>query len=79
MSNFACEICGRTQVDKDGVGYVAGCSHYPPHHRKFVLVYFGGDDEKPTRAFYAGAWYKSQRAKRQGKAVHPIAWSDMQL
>ena len=78
MSNFTCEICGRTQVDKDGVGYVAGCSHYPPegrHRDTLITVWYGGDSETPTRASYSGgAWYKSDKAKREGKAVHPIAW-----
>ena len=77
MSCFACETCGRTQVDKDGVGYVAGCSHHPPEGRlrnTFVTVWFGGDDETPARAFYAGAWYKSAKAKAECRAVHPVAW-----
>ena len=77
MSCFACEKCGRTQVFGDDVGYVAGCSHYPPEGRyedMFVTVWFGGDDEVPVRAFYSGAWYKSEKAKREGRAVHPVAW-----
>lgn len=77
MSNFACEKCGHAQVDKPGVGYVAGCAHYPPEGRyrdTLVTVWFGGKDETPTRAFYCGAWYKSDKARREGRAVHPIAW-----
>jgi hypothetical protein len=74
MSCFICETCGRTQVDKDGVGYVSGCSHYPPEHGNFVTVWFGGDDEVPVRAFYRAGWYKSEKAKREGRAVHPVAW-----
>ena len=73
MSNFACEKCGRTQVDKDGIGYVAGCSHYPPEHSDFVDVFFGGD-EPPVKAFYSGAFYKSVLAMNQGRAVHPVYW-----
>lgn len=77
MSNFACEYCGRTQLDKDGVGYVSGCSHYPPEGRfrdTFVNIWFGEEDEIPKKAFYCGAWYKSDEARRQGRAVHPVAW-----
>lgn len=76
MSNFSCEQCGRPQIDSD-IGYIEGCSHYPPEgvlRWKMVDVWFGGENEKPTRAFYCGAWYKSLDAKREGKAVHPVAW-----
>jgi len=73
MSNFACENCGRTQVDKDGVGYVAGCEHYPPEHSDFVNVFFGGD-EPPVKAFYSGGFYTSVLAKNQGRAIHPVYW-----
>jgi len=76
MSHFACEKCGRTQVDKPGIGYIAGCSHYPPHHDFNVLIYFGGDNEIPTNAFYDGAWYKSAKSQSEGRAVHPVAWAD---
>lgn len=76
MSNFACEQCGVTQDDRDGVGYVAGCSHYPPHHKRPVEVSFGGDTPTAT-AFYDGAWYKSEEAKKQGRAVHPVTWRDI--
>ena len=76
MSNFACRICGRTQFDSDR-GYIAGCGHYPPQGRlrgKMVVVWFGGDGEKPTKAFYVGAWYKSESARLEGRAVHPVEW-----
>lgn len=77
MSNFNCEQCGRAQVDKDRVGYVAGCCHYPPEsrfHETLMTVWFS-DDEKPSRAFYSGgAWYKSQKAKARRESVHPVAW-----
>jgi hypothetical protein len=73
MSCFSCEKCGVTQVDKDLVGYVAGCAHYPPEHTGFVTVFFGGDVPS-ARAFYDGAWYKSKEAKAQGRAVHPVTW-----
>jgi|GEM_PF-5891913 len=76
MSHFACEKCGRTQVDRGGIGYIAGCSHYPPYHDRYVMVWFGGPDEKPVQAFYEGAWYKSEKSYREGRAVHPIAWAD---
>ncbi len=76
MSSFNCEHCGRPQIDQDQVGYVEGCSHYPPEHSKFVTVYYGGDTT-PDRAFYKGAWYKSEQSRAHGKAVHPIAWSSI--
>ncbi len=77
MSHFACELCGRTQTDSSR-GYIAGCSHYPPEHSRFVMVWFGGENEEPTRAFYRGAWYRSEKARAQGKAVHPVAWESIE-
>jgi hypothetical protein len=74
MSCFTCETCGRPQIDRDRIGYVSGCSHHPPEHSDYVTVWFGGDDETPTRAFYRGAWYRSEKAQREGRAVHPVAW-----
>lgn len=74
MSHFACPHCGAAQIDSPR-GYVAGCSHYPPEgdlRGKLVAVYFGGG--LAAKAFYCGAWYKSERARREGKAVHPVRW-----
>lgn len=73
MSNFTCETCGIHQIDSSS-GYISGCAHYPPHHSEFVDVFFGGE-HLPTRAFYAGAWYKSVRSQKQGLAIHPVSWS----
>jgi len=75
MSCFTCETCGRPQIDRDRIGYVSGCSHYPPEHSRWVNVWFGGDDETPVRAFYRGAWYRSEQARIEGRAVHPVAWA----
>jgi hypothetical protein len=76
MSNFICERCGVTQVDSDR-GYVAGCAHYPPDHKRMVTAHFGGDH--PTaQAFHDGAWYKTAKAKAQGRAIHPISWEERQ-
>ena len=79
MSCFICETCGRPQIDKDRIGYVSGCSHYPPEHGRFVNVWFGGDNETPVRAFYRGAWHRSEQARIEGRAVHPVAWADSPL
>lgn len=76
MSSFSCEQCGRPQIDSD-IGYVEGCSHYPPHGRlvgSYVDIWFGRDDEEPSLAFYVGAWYMSEEARRERRAVHPVAW-----
>lgn len=79
MSNFACKHCGRTQVDRDGVGYVAGCSHYPPEGRtkwKTYRVRFS-DSDKLTLAVYDGAaWYLSERSRVLRLAVHPVSWEE---
>jgi hypothetical protein len=75
MSNIICEQCGRMQIDSER-GYIAGCSHYPPEHKRFVDVYFGGEGEAPAKAFFDGAWYRSMRAKQQGRAVHPVVWRE---
>lgn len=76
MSSFKCETCGVDNIDKPQVGYVSGCWHNPPKHSDFVTVFFGGDTT-PARAFYEGAWYKSERAKSEGRAVHPVAWDSI--
>lgn len=73
MSSFKCETCGVDNIDLPQVGYVSGCCHNPPEHSDFVTVYFGGDTT-PARAFYRGAWYKSERARGDGRAVHPVTW-----
>jgi hypothetical protein len=75
MSSYVCDKCGVTQVDSEW-GYISGCCHHPPEHGHYVTVYFGGD-VPPAKAFYRGAWYKSEKAKSQGKAVHPVTWDAM--
>ena len=73
MSNFNCEICGKEQIDSDH-GFVSGCQHHPPEHKRFVNVHFGGD--KYATAFYDNGWYKSAKAKANLRAVHPISWKE---
>lgn len=73
MNSFECKKCKRTQVINEFGFALAGCSHHPPQHTDFVTVFFGGDTP-PAKAYHDGAWYKSPKAKAQGKAIHPIAW-----
>jgi hypothetical protein len=73
MSNFACETCGRTQVDSP-TGYVAGCAHHPPEHDEYVTVFFGGDTPAVAAFYSCGAWYRSRAAFILGTPVHPIEW-----
>lgn len=75
MSCFECKVCGVAQVDDCERGYIAGCAHHPPEHRRFVRVFFGGD-AAPVKAFYDGAWYKSSRSKKNGLAIHPTHWAN---
>lgn len=73
MSNFACGKCGIANIDSP-TGYVAGCQHYPPENRRYVVVSFDGE-AFDARAFYRGSgWYKSIKASFEHRAIHPVAW-----
>lgn len=77
VSNFNCEKCGAAQIDGGAAGYTAGCCHYPPDDDRPIVMDFGGGET--TKGFYAGSFYRTESARKQGRAVHPVRWRDIRV
>ena len=72
MSNFACEICGVTQVDSTQ-GYIEGCGHIPSTIGGDREVEFG--DGGWVDAVTDGVnWAYSHESIAAGKVIHPKRW-----